>query len=296
VMLNIDYYNKKTDPVLADISIPSSVGVTSVLTNVGEQTSKGLNGTLTVSPVYRPADRVIWSIRYNFRTEKSRYDKIGNKLDKFNENGSNTNLKRYFDGASPDDLYAVRSAGIDPASGNEIFIKKDGTYTLDYSYEDEVKIGVDRPKIEGIFGTSFTYKGFSCNVDFRYRCGGQMFNSALYDKVENISANDLNYNQDKRALYNRWTTPGQQAEYKKISLTSTTPMSSRFVQDDNTLSLESLRVGYEFDSKQISRLGLRSLRLNAYMNDVFKISSIKTERGIEYPFARSVSFSVSASF
>nr|WP_046405653.1 SusC/RagA family TonB-linked outer membrane protein [Odoribacter sp. N15.MGS-14] len=296
VMLNIDYYNKKTDPVLADISIPSSVGVTSVLTNVGEQTSKGLNGTLTVSPIYRPADRVIWSIRYNFRTEKSRYDKIGNKLDKFNENGSNTNLKRYFDGASPDDLYAVRSAGIDPASGNEIFIKKDGTYTLDYSYEDEVKIGVDRPKIEGIFGTSFTYKGFSCNVDFRYRCGGQMFNSALYDKVENISANDLNYNQDKRALYNRWTTPGQQAEYKKISLTSTTPMSSRFVQDDNTLSLESLRVGYEFDSKRISRLGLRSLRLNAYMNDVFKISSIKTERGIEYPFARSVSFSVSASF
>lgn len=296
VMLNIDYYNKKTDPVLANISIPSSVGVTSVLTNIGEQTSKGLNGTITVSPIYRPADRVIWSIRYNFRTEKSRYDKIGNKLDKFNENGSNTNLKRYFDGASPDDLYAVRSAGIDPATGNEIFIKKDGTYTLDYSYEDEVKIGVDRPKIEGVFGTSFTYKGFSCNVDFRYRCGGQMFNSALYNKVENISANGLNYNQDKRALYDRWTIPGQHAEYKKISLTSTTPMSSRFVQDDNTLSLESFRIGYEFDSKQISRLGLRSLRLNAYMNDVFKISSIKTERGIEYPFARSVSFSVSASF
>lgn len=296
VMLNVDYYNKKTDPVLADISIPSSVGVTSVLTNVGEQISKGWNGTITVSPIYRPADRVIWSIRYNFRTEKSTYDKIGNKLDKFNENGSNTNLKRYFDGASPDDLYAVRSAGIDPATGNEIFIKKDGTYTLDYSYEDEVKVGVDRPKIEGVFGTSFTYKGFSCNIDFRYRCGGQMFNSALYSKVENISASGLNYNQDKRALYDRWSTPGEHAKYKKISLTTTTPMSSRFVQDDNTLALESFRVGYEFDSKKIARIGLRSLRLNAYMNDVFKISSIKTERGIEYPFARSVSFSVSASF
>ena len=296
LMLNIDYYNKNTDPVLADISIPSSVGVTSVLTNVGEQISKGFNGTLTVSPIYRPADRVIWSIRYNFRTEKSKYQKIGNKLDKFNENGSNTNLKRYFDGASPDDLYAVRSAGIDPATGSEIFIRKDGTYTLDHDYSDEVKVGIDRPKVEGVFGTSFTYKGFSCNIDFRYRLGGQMFNSALYNKVENISSKGLNYNQDKRALYDRWSTPGQHAKYKKIALTSSTPMSSRFVQDDNTLSLESLRVGYEFESKQIARLGLRSLRLNAYMNDVFKISSIKTERGIEYPFARSVSFSVSASF
>lgn len=296
VALNIDYYNKKTDPVLANISIPSSVGVKTVLTNVGEQTSKGLNGTITVSPIYRPEDRVMWSIRYNFRTEKSTYNNIGNKLDKFNENGSNTDLKRYFDGASPDDLYAVRSAGIDPATGNEIFIRKDGTYTLDHNYEDEVKVGVDRPKIEGVFGTSFTYKGFSCNIDFRYRCGGQMFNSALYNKVENISADGLNYNQDKRALYDRWTTPGQHAKYKKISLTSTTPMSSRFVQDDNTLALESFRVGYEFSPSKIARWRLRSLRLNAYMNDVFKISSIKTERGIEYPFARTVSFSVSASF
>ena len=217
-------------------------------------------------------------------------------MDKFNENGSNTNLKRYFDGASPDDLYAVRSAGIDPASGNEIFIKKDGTYTLDFNYEDEVKVGIDRPKIEGVFGTSFTYKGFSCNLDFRYRYGGQMFNTALYNKVENITSKGLDYNQDKRALYDRWTTPGQQAQFKKISLVTSTPMSSRFVQDDNTLALESFRVGYEFEPKKLSRYGLRSLRLNAYMNDVFKISSIKTERGIEYPFARSVSFSVAASF
>ena len=296
LMLNLDYYNKNTDPVLANISIPSSVGQTTVMMNIGEQTSKGFNGTVTVSPIYRPSDRVIWSIRYNFRTEKSTYDKIGNKLDKFNENGSNTNLKRYFDGASPDDMYAVRSAGIDPATGNEIFIKKNGTYTFDYDYEDEVKVGVDRPKIEGVFGTSFTYKGFSCNIDFRYRCGGQMFNSPLYNKVENITFEGLNYNQDKRALYDRWTAPGQHAKFKKISLTSETKMTSRFVQDDNTLSLESFRVGYEFESNRINRWGMRSLRLNAYMNDVFKISSIKAERGIEYPFARTVSFSVSASF
>ena len=61
------------------------------------------------------------------------------------------------------------SAGIDPATGQEIFIKKDGSYTYDFSFSDEVKVGTDRPKIEGVFGSSFTYKGFSVNFDFRYR-------------------------------------------------------------------------------------------------------------------------------
>lgn len=292
----LDYYDKNTDPVLASIGVPASVGVTSVLTNIGEQRSNGFNGSLTVSPIYRPHDRIIWSLRYNFRTQKSKYDKIGNSLDKFNEEGRNTNLKRYYDGASPDDLWAVRSAGIDPATGKEIFIKKDGSYTYDFSYLDEVKVGTDRPKIEGVFGTSFTYKGFSVNFDFRYRYGGQMFNNSLFNKVENITAAGLNNNQDKRAYYDRWKEPGDHAQYKAINLNGSTQMSSRFVEDDNTLSLESFRVGYEFDQAAIAKFGLKALRLNAYMNEVFKISSIKTERGTEYPFARSFSLSISASF
>ena len=103
-------------------------------------------------------------------------------------------------------------------------------------------------------------------------------------------------NQDKRAFYDRWKNPGDRAKYKAINLTGSTQMSSRFVEDDNTLTLESFRVGYEFDSAAIAKFGLKALRVNAYMNDVFKISSIKTERGTEYPFARSFSLSVSASF
>lgn len=295
--VTVDYYNKNTDPVLASIGVPSSVGTTYVLTNVGEQKSNGVTGTVQVSPIYRPHERTVWSLRYSFRTQHSEYAKIGNSLDRFNELGRSTSLKRYYDGASPDDLWAVRSAGIDPATGREIFIKKDGTYTYDYSYDDEVKVGVDRPKVEGTFGTSLSYKGFSVNFDFRYRWGGKMFNSALFNKVENISSASMNSNQDKRAFYDRWKKPGDHAKYKAINLGgASSPMSSRFVENDNTLSLESLRIGYEFDSEKIKKAGFKALRLNAYMNDVFKVSSIKTERGTEYPFARSFSLSVSASF
>jgi hypothetical protein len=69
-------------------------------------------------------------------------------------------------------------------------------------------------------------------------------------------------------------------------------MSSRFVQRDNSLSLESVRVGYEFKPELVSHLGIGSLRLNAYMNDIFRLSTIKQERGTSYPFARSVTFAL----
>lgn len=294
--VNVDYFDKVTDPLLVSINVPSSLGMSTVMTNIGKQTSRGLNGTLTFSPVYKPNERIVWSLRYNFRTQKTSYSDIANRLDKFNESNRNVNLTRYYDGADPDALYAVRSHGIDPATGKEVFIRKDGTYTFDFDYNDEVKVGTQRSKLEGILGTSFSYKGFSVNLDFRYRWGGKAFNSALYNKVENISFAALSKNQDKRALYDRWQNPGDVAPFKGISLTETTPMSSRFVEKDNSIALESFRVGYEFDSAKLKTIGLHALRLNAYMNDIFRISSIKTERGISYPFARSVSFSLSAAF
>ncbi len=111
--------------------------------------------------------------------------------------------------------------------------------------------------------------------------------------MENISTNSLIYNQDKRALYDRWQKPGDKAQFKNIANSTSTPMSSRFVQKDNSLSLEALRIGYEFSPELVHKWGLGSLRLNAYMNDIFRLSTIKMERGTSYPFARSVSFALS---
>ena len=120
---------------------------------------------------------------------------------------------------------------------------------------------------------------------------------ALYEKVENISMDALKNNQDKRARYDRWKQSGDIASFKSVNLLGTTPMSSRFVQTENVLSAESISLGYNFQTqKWLSRFGLSALRLNGYMNDVFRISSVKRERGITYPFARSVSFSLNASF
>lgn len=295
---NFDLFRKITNPLLAVLTVPGSVGVKSVAMNAGEQHTNGLETTVRVSPVYNLRKGINWTISLSAAADKAWYANIGNSLSELNKEGqaSATATTRYYDGGSPTAIWAVRSAGIDPATGQELFIRKDGTYSFTYDVSDEVVVGDTRPKVEGVIGTTFYWKGFSLGAYLRYRLGGQTFNYALYDKVENIDITSIAYNQDRRALYDRWSEPGQDARFKGISLVQRTEKSSRFVMDENTLSGESFTVGYEFPKSLISKAKLSSLTLQANMNDIFYISTVKAERGIDYPFARTVSFSLSATF
>ena len=292
--VTVDYFYKNTDPLLVYVQTPTSTGTSTVPMNLGKQVSQGLTATLNYMILQR--ENMSWNFNFNARHITYEYRNIGTALDKFNQENRSSNLVRYYDGGSPSDLWAVRSAGIDPASGREIFIKKDGTQTFEHDYADEVVVGNSDPKVEGVIGTSFYYKGFSASVNLRYRLGGQIFMSTLYDKVENISENALQYNQDKRALYDRWQKPGDVSKYKSISLTDATPMSSRFIADENTLSGESISLGYETQAKWLHRIGASSMTIRGYMNDIFRISTVKNERGLDYPFARTVAFSLGLTF
>ncbi|MDE6378692.1 MAG: SusC/RagA family TonB-linked outer membrane protein, partial [Duncaniella sp.] len=103
------------------------------------------------------------------------------------------------------------------------------------------------------------------------------------------------YNQDRRALYDRWQKPGDHSQFKNIASSASTPMSSRFVQRNNNLTFQSLNVTYDF-YEIASRMRLEALRLSFYCNDLFYISTIKRERGTAYPFARSYTFALSFTF
>lgn len=303
--LTMDYYYKNTDPLLIAIGLPASSGLpmsynstlgeytTSYNTNLGKQIGKGFTATLQYYIIRDLKKRLTWSVRGTIRTESAKLGGIGNTLESLNKYGQSRSTQRYYDGADPDNIWTVRSAGIDPATGRELFIKKDGTYTYDFTYDDEVIVGNTRPDAEGTFGTNFGYRGLTFGAIFRYRLGADAFNQSVFSKVENLSRSDLNYNQDRRALYNRWQKAGDVAQFKNIADSQSTPMSSRFVQHENTLTLESLQIGYEFEPQVARYLHLSGLRLNAYMNDIFRISSIKQERGTSYPFARSFSFALS---
>ena len=296
--LTLDYFIKNTDPLLAIITTPGSMGVTSEALNAGKQKTNGWEATVKFSPIYMPQQRINWNISLSATHAKSKYANIGNAFSALNESGKTSlhNTTRYYDGGSPTAIWAVRSAGIDPATGKELFIKRDGTYSFTYDASDEVVCGDTEPDVEGLLGTTFYYKGFSFSCYFRYQYGGQLFNSSLFDKVENIGTADVYNNQDRRALYDRWSVNNRNALYKGISMVQKTDKSSRFVMDENTLTCESINIGYEFPLNIAKKFGMQALSIQANMNDIFRCSTVKAERGIDYPFARTVSFSIGATF
>jgi TonB-linked SusC/RagA family outer membrane protein len=299
---SLEYFRKKTDPLAVGASgtLASSAGVNqNYVINLGHLTTRGWNLNLRVSPIYNLKERIIWTIGVMGSNHTSVYGGFADRLAELNKKEqTNKTLNRYNDGFSPDDMWAVVSRGVDPATGLEVFQKKSGRLTFDYDPADIVRVGNTRPKIEGTVNTSFTYKAFTLGAVIRYKLNGYVFNSALYQKVENTGQYSLaiKSNLDKRALYERWQKPGDIAMYTGINGVSSTPMSSRFIQKDSHFTGESINVSWRSSAGWVRTVGLQSLSFNFYLNDIFRLESIMSERGIDYPYARSLSFSVNASF
>ena len=305
-------YRKYTDPLVVSLPLPPSTALNNYPINSGNLTTDGMELMLRFSPIYKPQQQVIWNIGLMGSTYKSTYDGFGGLLESLNESlRSARSLQKFRDGGDPNDIWAVRSLGIDPATGGELFLKKDGSQSFQHDYRDEVVVGNTRPSFTGTINNSVTYKGFTASVIMRYILDQDVFNSALFNKVENITMSELiRNNQDKRALYERWKEVGDIAQFRRIQLNdynvggsnitgvdeSTRP-SSRFVQNMNALSLESVNLTYQFRNEPwLKATQLKNLKLSAYLNDLFYLSTVRRERGINYPYAKNVSFSLSANF
>ena len=77
--------------------------------------------------------------------------------------------------------------------------------------------------------------------------------------------------------------------FKNFEPTLDNGTSSRFVQRDRTLELQSVSVGYRLDSKSFrQKTKLNYLDFSINMSNVAYWSTVKRERGLDYPFAHNV--------
>jgi len=294
--LNADYQIRKSDPQLVRIDLPGSTGVSTAPMNVGGTDNRSISATATYYIIKKYDFN--WYISGNINHYTTKYYGIGNILEQYNEaNRASTSLLRMYDGGSTSGLYAVRSLGIDPATGNELLLKKNGTPTYEWNPDDEVLVGDSNPDFTGNFSTSFLWKGLSFSAQFSFRSGADVILSTLMSKVENIGSDGIRKNQDVRALTDRWKKPGDIAKFKRIDDTTTSHTTTRFIKTEHTLQCGSISLGYRNTTAKILRtLGVSSVDVRFYMNDIFRISNIKEERGISYPFQRSCTMSLGLSF
>ena len=293
--VTVDYYKKITDNLLLDVSKAPSIGVTSATENMGKIDNSGIEfRTRVIALRNKNWD---WALSLTATHNRNKIKKISNYLKNLNEenNAENSVTPKpvYEEGESISAIKAVPSGGIDPATGQEIYINRQGKPTFKYDYHDKKVYGDSDPKVYGIIGSYLTFKGISLNLMFDYKLGATIYNQTLVTRVE--GANPQN-NADHRVFDSRWKEVGDHVKYKDIADTSVPLQTSRFIEDEYTLSLRSLSLAYDFSPKIYSKLHLNRLRIEFLMNDVFRTSSVKQERGFDYPFARSFEFSLSTSF
>lgn len=305
--VNFDVYNEKTTDMLIDRSLPPSSGTTSVKANLGSQTSNGIEFSLW-GKIIKTRD-LEWSLSVNGLHSKTTINNISDAMKRMNEQNasgftssdgstniaSSSPLFQYREGESPSAIYAVRSAGIDPATGNEIYIKKDGSYTYKYDSKDQVSCGDTNPTLQGSISSMLQYKNFSLTASFSYRFGGEMYNSTRALKVENVNPRK---NCDVRAFTDRWTNVGDVKPYIDIAKATgnTSVYTDRFVEKDDELWLSSLYLQYNVPMTFLKKLHIQKMYLGIGTEDLFRITSAKYERGTSYPFSRSINMSASLTF
>ena len=297
VRLNVDYYNKLTEDLLTDINLPTAGGFSSYKANVGEVRNRGIELDANVFLIRNSESHIMWSVGGNLAHNVNKILKISNALEFLNselldEAGPNPSFL-YQEGQSMNTIFVVRSLGIDPATGNEIYIKRNGELTFEYDANDKVKCGDLKPTIEGNVNTNLTWKGFTLYMLFKYQFGAKAYNGTLASKVE--GANPYR-NADKRVLYDRWKEPGDHAKFRRIDDRTSPYQTTRLVFDNDLFTLSSVSLSYELPRDISQKFYADRVRLMLSTTDVFRLSTIKQERGTTYPFARTFNMSLNVTF
>ena len=294
-----DVYLDKTSNLLSSLKLPLSNGFTSFVENIGQVENRGFEVKATGFLLRNTSQGLAWSVTGSIAHNKDKVVKLSQALkDEYAKRlltGGTTPNKVIREGESQHTIYAVQSLGIDPSTGNEVFRKKNGELTHTWSAADRVACGISQPKFRGTLSSMIRWKDFTANVVFGYRFGGQIYNSTLANRIENA---DKHYNVDERVFRDRWQQKDDRTFFKGLNNETITNATTRFVQDERTLSCQNIHLAYMFSNNPWLKrnLGIQVLTLSSDLSDLFYLSSVKQERGLSYPYSRRCSFTLSVSF
>ena len=299
------YYNKLTNNLLADVTLPQSSGFLSYRENIGKMENTGyelnLRGFVLQNKDWNVS--VFGTLAHNkniikeiSNSLKAKSEKIDKDQDAYNPEYFDASPRpqvQFKEGESTTTIYAVRSLGINPANGREVFLDRYNNPTYEWSASDKEACGDTAPTVQGSFGLNADWKGFNVNASFLYEFGGQLYNQTLVDRVENAR---LQYNADRRVLYDRWQKPGDIAKYKDIKDKTRTNLTSRMIQDNDMLNFKSLSMSYTFPSKLTKKFAMERVKLTFQVEDLFYWSTVKRERGLDYPYSHTYNFGLQVQF
>lgn len=301
-----DYYIKDTKDLVSSRELPLANGFSSYSENVGQVRNIGFETSLSAYIIRDLQREFSWMISGQLVYNKNKIIKLSDAIKEQNESYISTGASSdtdpahlLYEGRSQSGLYVVRSLGINPATGEEMFLDRNGNVTTVWNKNDYVYAGVDATygsPYRGNASTMIRWKDLTLNISFGYQWGGQTYNSTLRDRVEVSNSTIRSINVDRRVYSDRWQKPGDRTFFKGYS-NDVTKATSRFIMDDNWFDIQSVSLQYRWATPGLQRATkVQSILFGVNMSDLWHFSSIKYERGTSYPFARNIQGSVTLLF
>lgn len=303
-----DYYIKNTKDLLNSVQLPSSLGYTNTLKNVGEIGNKGLELTMNANVLTGP---FTWVLNGNISFNKSKVKKLyggqdilGGWVDMMIVS-DNVNLLR--EGESMGVFYGYLKDGYDE-NGAEKYIDLSGDGII--NQVDKTIIGDPNPDFIYGLNSSMSYKGFDLNLFFQGSQGNDLVNISAVD-------NTLDYgygtNMLKEVWGNNWTPENPKAKYPKVTRNQKMNFSDRLVENGSYIRLRNIEFAYNLPVDKLKLNWLQKVRIYTSAQNLLtftKYSGWDPEvnsqggansigQGIDhysYPTAKSITFGINVGF
>ena len=278
-----DYFKNNITGLLLDAPVLYTVGIpnASVTTNIGSMYNTGFE--FTANATVLTLKDFTWTSSVNFTWVKNKVTSLVTTSDIVDPNFTAGVASV---GRSLGEYKLIRWGGVDPETGNSIFLTADGTQkffnpstkkwylsdkteTTQISSKDALYTGKSgMPKFYGGWDNTFTYKNFDLNVSLVYTGGFYVYNSTKASMLTNYFQN--NY----ADIMDRWTTPGQKTDVPRLYMNDNigNQTSTRFLEKGDFLRARTIGLGYTFRQPIFTRMGITNLRLYGQVYNAFIIT------------------------
>ena len=270
--VQLNFYNKTTTGLLANVPYPYTTGFASASKNVGEMRNRGFEVSLGSDNI--KTSNFSWTTNFNIGFNKNTVLSLPENRDDEGRNFlSGSTAQRAIEGESRNSFYVIRYKGINPETGDAEWLTKDGTPTTTPVAADRVLAGHADPDFVGGLTNTFRYKGFDLSAFFNFAYGHKVLIDGLRF-TENFATGSYNKSTD---LLNYWKQPGDQSFAPRLnSPTRTTfhQLSTSQVQDASYARLKTVTLGYNLPAELLARSKFfRSARVYALGQNIWTIQN-----------------------
>ena len=261
VSLNAEYYNKKTVDMLLSYPMATSTGFNGYNANVGNMRNSGFEFELRVTPVR--TDNFTWNVTWMGSTVNNKVLKLTGESPEI-ING----VYSIKEGMPINTFYMAKSAGVDPATGAQLYwvydTDENGNITNERISSDYAKaanskyyLGSRIPDLYGSLSTDFSWKGLDLSILTTYSIGGKIYDSLYQSSMENMYYNNA---WNEHAL-RRWQKPGDITDVPRIEVASANTTTDRFLIDASYFTIKNITLGYTLPKSWMNKASLNSVRV-----------------------------------